>query len=43
MKDDFMIKQIPKNIKAEEAILGSILIDEHLINKVSETLDAKDF
>ena len=38
-----MIKQIPKNIKAEEAILGSILIDEHLINKVSETLDAKDF
>ena len=38
-----MIKQIPKNIEAEEAILGSILIDEHLINKVSETLDAKDF
>lgn len=38
-----MIRQIPKNIEAEEAILGSILIDERLINKVSETLDAKDF
>lgn len=38
-----MIRQISKNIEAEEAILGSILIDERLINKVSETLDAKDF
>lgn len=38
-----MIKQIPKNIEAEEAVLGSILIDEYLINKVSETLDVKDF
>ena len=39
-----MIKrEIPKNIEAEEAILGSILINQETIYEVSELLDIEDF
>lgn len=39
-----MIKrEIPKNIEAEEAVLGSILINQETIYEVSELLDIEDF
>lgn len=39
-----MIKrEIPKNIEAEEAVLGSILINQETIYGVSELLDIEDF
>lgn len=39
-----MIKrEIPKNIEAEEAVLGSILINQEAIYGVSELLDIEDF
>lgn len=36
-------KEIPKNIEAEEAILGAILIDTEAINVVSESIKIDDF
>ena len=36
-------REIPKNIEAEEAVLGSILINQETIYGVSELLDIEDF
>jgi len=33
----------PHNIEAEEAVLGSVLLDREVIGKVSSALDGKDF
>lgn len=41
MPDDY--EQIPKSQEAEEAVLGSILIDGECINEVIDTLSPKDF
>ena len=36
-------REIPNNIEAEEAVLGSILINQETIYGVSELLDIEDF
>jgi len=37
------IKSLPQNKEAEQAVLGSILLDEHAINLALEEITANDF
>ena len=37
------IKSLPQNKEAEQAVLGSILLDEHAINLALEELTVNDF
>ncbi len=37
------MNEIPKNLEAEQAILGAILIDEKLIVNASDALKEDDF
>jgi replicative DNA helicase len=41
--DDQPERLPPHNIEAEEAVLGSVLLDREVIGKVSGVLDARDF
>ena len=41
--DDILIKQMPHSIEAEQAVLGSILIDERCVSDVIGLLRADDF
>ena len=41
--DDLLIRQIPHSIEAEQAVLGSMLIDARCVGEVIGTLRADDF
>src|SRR5436190_20782225 len=41
--DDGPERLPPHNLEAEEAVLGSVLLDREVIGRVSGILDAKDF
>jgi replicative DNA helicase len=41
--DEKIIKTLPHNIAAEEALLGSILIDPEAIYKVADIISPEDF
>ena len=38
-----LIKSLPQNKEAEQAVLGSILLDEQAINLALEEITANDF
>src|SRR5688572_9500623 len=38
-----MDRTLPHNLEAEKAVLGAILINNHVFNQASEALDAEDF
>ena len=41
--DDLLTRQIPYSIEAEQAVLGSVLIDPNCVGDVLELLSAKDY
>src|ERR671929_2185844 len=41
--DDASERLPPHNLEAEEAVLGSVLLDREVIGKVSGVLEARDF
>ncbi|MBQ7623919.1 MAG: replicative DNA helicase [Clostridia bacterium] len=41
--DDILTRQIPYSIEAEQAVLGSVLIDPNCVGEVLERLSSKDF
>ena len=42
-EEDLLYRQMPHNLEAEQAVLGSMLIDQNCIKDVMEKLQPVDF
>ena len=43
LEDEFLARQLPHNLEAEQAVLGSMLIDQNCIKDVMDKLQPGDF
>ena len=43
LEDEFLARQLPHNLEAEQAVLGSMLIDQNCIKDVMDKLQPSDF
>ena len=43
LEDEFLARQLPHNLEAEQAVLGSMLIDQNCIKEVMDKLQPGDF
>ena len=41
--DDLLAKQVPYSVEAEQAVLGSMLVDPRTVSDVMEILKMEDF
>ena len=41
--EELLMRQLPHSVEAEQAVLGSILIDSRCVPDVIETVSPKDF